>query len=53
MTIAFCSTLRGGGIQVIDIILETIPPNKIFLYDDDVETHSTSVPSVPVEAVLI
>lgn len=49
MTIAvFGSALRGGGIQVIDIILESTPPNKIFLYDDDVDTHSTSVLGVPV-----
>ncbi len=42
------SALRGGGIQVIDILLETMSAEQILLFDDDPQALSQYICGVPV-----
>lgn len=49
MTIAVLgSALRGGGVQIIDVLLETANPENISIYDDDIKTHEKTVLGVKV-----
>ena len=49
MTIAVLgSALRGGGVQVLDVLLETVNPEDISVYDDDKDTHDKTVLGVRV-----
>lgn len=49
MTIAVLgSALRGGGIQILDVLLETVHLVNIAVYDDDKETHEKMVLGVRV-----
>lgn len=42
------SALRGGGIQIIDILLESLAKDDLLIYDDDVDAKGKSVLGVPV-----
>ena len=50
MTIAVLgSALRGGGVQITDVLLETVQPDNILIYDDDIKTHNKTVIGVRVK----